>query len=212
MSSTKLKTVDPFKVATASTAATKGKKGEQLPEVTISEKLKTQLRKFSMFTERKKKDEAEATTARADVMTWAKQEFVKRTLRGEVGNFLITNGKQVVQFVVQARGKSFGEAEKKTLTETFGHDASSLLEPSDEVQLNVDVWKVHQKILTNALNHVDDDGNRLVPEDVLRALFYREMKVKPNVIQEAVHITKDEDTLAKLLFEDLKLTCSLTPK
>lgn len=236
MAGNRLKTVDPLKSATTTSVEPHKGKGTQLPELSISERLKTHIRKFNLFTERKKKDEAEAQTSRAEIMKWAKEEFVKRLLQGKPGNFLITNGKQKVQFLVQAKGSSFGENQKKKLMAQFGEEAGELLKPDNEVFLNLDIWKTHQEKLVKALNAVDDKGKRLVEPEVIQALFYRTLKVKETVFEDAVKIAKnkkevsiitetdgklsvvasselsEDKKLSQLLWDDLNLTCSISAK
>lgn len=210
---TQLKTVDPVEMATATSTAKKSRGKEQLPEVTIGEKLRSHVARFCTFATQRKQAVAQETTYRTEILNWAKAEFVKRLIQKQFGNFLITNGTEDIQFVVQAKGRSFGDVERKTLTESHGADAAQLLEPAAEVSLNLDVWNQHKETLRAALNATDANGERLVHEDILKALFYRPLVVKPSVIEDAVRIAgNDEVKLGKLLFEDLNLTCSLTAK
>lgn len=210
---TQLQSVDPVEMATAATGKKSRAKDKQLPAITVAERFKEYVGRFVTTSREKKAAEALAATARAELLTWAKGEFVKRLIQKQFGNFLMTNGTAEIQFTVQARGKSFGEQEKKTLVEGFGDEAAKLLESGADVQLNLDVWEVHRETLVGALNAVDAKGNRLVDDSILKALFYRPMKIKSTVFEDAVTLAKgDEAKLARLLFDELDLTCSLGAK
>lgn len=208
-----LKTVDPVEMATASTGKKSRGQDKKLPEVTIAEKFRSVVHRFVTDSKAKKTAEAMAKTAHAEILNWAKGEFVKRLLVNQPGNFMITNGEESIQFIVQARGRSYGDEERKTLVEGFGESAARLLEPEEDISLNLEVWDQHKATLVAALNAVDANGQRLVHDDILKALFYRPMRVKASVIEGAINLAEgNEAKLTKLLFEELNLVCSLSAK
>lgn len=211
--SAKKKVVDPLASAAIVGAKTKGRDAIERVQVT-DEGVATAVTEYARLDRERKAAEADAKPHKDKILAAARETFATRLAGGDDESFVFAAGDVTVQVTVPRKISSLGEAELKALAEDYGEDAiGELTEPSEAVSLNIPVWNAHADVLIAALNSTGPDGRRLVPVEVLQALFTRPVKARDDLFDRVAKRTnKDPQQIQTLLFAKLGVSPSLTVK
>jgi|GEM_PF-5944419 len=206
------KKFDPLANARVVGAKTKGR--EALDRIEIQDQaVARSVTEYARLDSQKKEAEAAAKPHKEAILAQARAAFANRLASSDdPSSFMLTAGDTSIQVTIPRKIASLGDPELKTLTEDFGRDVvDDLLEKGDKVGLNLKVWEAHADVLISALNALGPDGRRLVPTEVLSALFIRDMKPREDIFQRIVKRTnKNPEQIQTLLFGKLGITPTLS--
>lgn len=210
--SAKKKVVDPLASAAIVGAKTKGRDAMDRVQV-ADETVAKAVSEYARLDRERKAAEADAKPYKESILMAARETFAERLAGGDAESFVFAAGDVTIQVAVPRKISSLGEAELKALTEDFGNDiVEDLTEPADAVSLNIPVWNAHSEVLVAALNSTGPDGKRLVPVEVLTALFTRPIKARDDLFERVTKRLKDPQQIQTLLFAKLGVSPSLTVK
>ena len=183
------KKVSPFKIRKTKTTTTKVD-----DTLTPPEEIAEAIDKFREFQEQAKHFEGEATIYKDQILSYTREEYVKRLQNGQNKSFKVLGEETMVTYVIMDSSSGLTDEDIEEIEERWGEEAAENLVRNDYASIRFDpkVLEANYEQVVEAL--------QVLPEDVLENLFRPMlMKAVPGAAETAKKYAKDDSDLRDLI-------------
>jgi hypothetical protein len=186
-------------------------KKESTEVVVVTENLEEHITNFKKFKSLEKEAEAGLAIAKDGLNDLVKEETAKRLANGKTKGFKLTNGTDVVSYIVMNKGRDVS-GDYDQLVETYGEEKIDKMVDVDwkGIKFDTDLLTKHkEKILQYLMEGFTKDLGEEAGMAIFENLFVpASIKAKKNVLDEIASNCKNQEEAGDLI-RDLKITAYL---